>query len=337
MASTPQSDFLIFLLIFLGLFGLWVASDGPREAEREGGQRSLFSLSNMTTRSGDTNLSDRDPGVTKGDANLNSMNSTVSPWKDKVTITTGNARSSYQPAEEYIVVKTSSRLKEPVTLTGWIVQNGAGSRLYDQNGKVVTGNTKTVKIPTGVYRYTNSPADTFGPIVLQPGEQAIVTTGSPRRVTTQFKFPGSFRTNLCTGYIDRLSNSDFYPTLPQTCPDPDDEVGLDGLSLACQDFIERRIPRCHTPEFDDYKIINGKREKGNYVDGVDGLSSTCRAFIKRHFNYEGCLAFHSADPNFYKKGQWRIYLGQTWELWSKNNEIISLYDAQGRLVDQIKY
>jgi hypothetical protein len=336
MASSPQNDFLILMLVVLGLFGLWAARGGP-ERSAEGEQpRSLFSVRTFSIRDRDESLSGSN-GSGSSDSSSLRTTLTESPWKDKVTITTGSARSTYQPAEEYITIKASSRLKEPVQLTGWMVQNGAGSRLYDQNGKVVTGKTRLVKIPTGVYHYTNSSADTFGPIMLAPGEQAVVTTGVPRRVVADVTIPGSFRTNLCTGYIDRLSNSDFYPTLPQTCPNPDDESGLDVLSLACQDFIERRIARCHTPKFSDYKTISGERERGDYVDGFDGLSSTCRAFIKRHFNYQGCLDFHSTDPDFYKKGQWRIYLGQTWELWSKNNEIISLYDAQGRLVDQVKY
>lgn len=336
MASTPQSDFLIFLLIFLGLFGLWVASDGPQVVSSDKENNSLISRVSFDPEASDAEISawdkTRDTDTTNfSDSDINS------PWAGYVTIEAGSAASTNQPSDEYIIIQASYDLKEPITITNWLIQNGGFFRLYDQNGKVVVGNTRTVKIPAGVYRYTNSSSDVFTPIVLGPGEQAIVTTGSPRRVTTQFKFLGSFKTNKCTGYIDQLSNYDFEPSLPRNCPDPRNEVGIMGVSDDCRDFIDQNIYQCHTPKFTEYQTIDGERDRGNFVDGFDGLSNVCRDYIKRHFNFEGCMQFYANDPDFYDESQWRIYLGQTWEMWASRNEVISLYDAQGRLVDQIKY
>ncbi len=336
MASSPQNDFLILLVIILALFGLWTIRGGPSRAS-EGESRSLFSVKTFTARERDTKLSGSTAKGKEGSANP-LVTLTGSPWKDKVTITAGNARTNNQPAEEYIVIKASSRLKEPVTITGWLLQNGAGSRLYDQNGKVVTGQMRIVQIPSGIYRFTDSRNDPVTPIVLRPGEQAVVTTGQPRPIKADLKnIDGSFRTNKCTGYIEQLPRYNFIPALPKTCPNPDDELGLTALSDDCQSFVTKRIATCHTPVFSDYKTIKGEREQGKFVDGFDGLSGTCRNYIERHFSFKGCLQFHGNDPDFYAKSQWRIYLGQTWELWESRKETISLYDSQGRLVDQIKY
>lgn len=53
-------------------------------------------------------------------------------------------------------------------------------------------------------------------------------------------------------------------------------------------------------------------------------------------DYPTCIARHKDDADFYGR-TWRIYLGQRWEMWANDSEIISLFDQFGRLVSAKTY
>ena len=170
----------------------------------------------------------------------------------------------------------------------------------------------------------------MGAINLLPGGSATITTGRPPS-TSQWPANVNFQTNACIGYLaEEVRDFRMSPTLPRQCPRPDEESGVNNLSDDCYDFV-RRYSACHTPKFtrdsEGYDLLDGRRY---------ALPSTCRAYLLDHFSYDRCLVWHQTDPDFYGD-EWRIFLNRTWELWAENRETISLYDAAGKLVDQISY
>lgn len=256
-----------------------------------------------------------------------------SPWAGKVTISKGNASSEYQPYKEYITLQTRSLKKdETVNITGWSLVNGAGTRLYQLNDTLVKGTSGRAYIPQASKVFLTSGQNFLSPVILGAGYKATVITGdvpnkSPFAVT-------SFQVNKCSGYIEKMDDYRFYPTVSSSCPDPSNEEGVEYLENSCYKFVNS-LQRCHTPEFPERTMINGNWETG-YVDGVGGLSNQCKAFIKTHYSYNSCVALHGADEDFYKK-EWRIFLNQPWEMYAKERETITLLDSQGLLVDSLEY
>ncbi len=256
-----------------------------------------------------------------------------SPFFEQVKISTGNARSAYQPSLEYITLKVSnSRNQQPINITGWTLQNGAGSRRYQLGNSVILGNSSRIPIPQGSKLFIPNVANTLGPVILNKGERAHIVTGNMAPST---RYPiNSFQVNKCSGYLEKPKEVKFSPSISLSCPSPTSYPQVEFLEKSCYDFV-RKIPRCHTPEFKDVRRPDGGYEVGG-VDGVFGLTNQCKAFIQTTFNYNSCVANHINDEDFYK-GEWRIFLGQPWELWAKERETITLYDREGKIVHQIKY
>jgi len=240
-----------------------------------------------------------------------------SPYAGRVYLSSGNASYAYQSYEEYVTIRNSGA---PVTVTGWVLANSKGARpiensgnnyLYPVNDSAVIGQGTEYLSPEGVY--TNSP------IVLKTGDSAYVITGGP---FIQFRMPitTSFRENICLGYID-----DDYPWSPQVrrdCPTPSQDPSITSVTQECYDYV-KNLNRCEDPE---------RGDKNNF----DLQRTPCKDFIRERFTYQGCVAKNSNKPGF-TTNQWRIFLGKKSQLWRDENEIITLYDAQGRIVDQVKY
>jgi len=262
---------------------------------------------------------------------------TVFNLSDYITLGSGNARNEENSGKEYIVIEASKKMPRPVQVSGWILENGGGERLYDQGGKVVRGVTRRVAIPYGTYLISGDGKDAIYPIVLNPGGKMMVTTGRPTAIRSEFKIDSSFQENICTGYIEGFRSYDFSPALARNCPKPSKEVGLSNLSNSCQDFIESRISTCKTPIFEDYKVIGRENVKGRYMDDREvDISRGCQEYIEDHFNYRGCLKYHLRDTDLLL-GVWRVYLRETWELWANKDENIKLYDQKGVLIDELEY
>ncbi len=259
-----------------------------------------------------------------------------SSFSNTISIYSGNAPYSYQPADEYITLTNNS--DKPITLTGWALQNAKGDRTYVLGGSVQRYVSDSVVIPTGVHILSPTGNNQLENIVLKPSESAVVTTGSIG-VVTPYKIV-SFKENLCTGYIQNLPDYSFTPPLQSNCVSPRNEPGVRNLDTQCQDYISS-MSSCHTPKYDTVDTQGRTADRqGNTcngcVDGNNTLSNSCISFIKAHFSYQGCLAYHQNDSNFSSRN-WRIYLNKQWELWAKSYETISLFDAYEKLVNYQSY
>jgi hypothetical protein len=256
-----------------------------------------------------------------------------SQWFEKVDISRGNSGSAFQPSQEYISIRMdNSKLLAPINISGWSVQNGASQRRYQLGDSIFYGTSAKVPIPAASELFIPGALDTLGPIVLKPGEKAVLVTGSMPPVTS---FPiTSMKLNMCSGYLEEMENVKFSPAVSRDCPDPESYPEVRTFEKSCFDFI-RRLNDCHTPKFEDIRRADGGYEVGA-VDGILGLSSQCKAFIQTTYNYNSCVAKNITNPEFYKK-EWRVFLNQPWELWAKDRETITLYDQYGKVVDQVIY
>ncbi len=284
---------------------------------------SLKSAPGPATQSPNTsNLSKNGQAEIEKAATLNSS------YAENISLSIGNANFVYQPYEEYISIYNRGR--EPVNITDWQLKNGKDQRAYDWGGTLRYFPSDTAAIGQAASFISPNNFNKFQDIVLKPNETAIITTGS---IGSQLPYKiVSFKENICSGYLEDLSEYEFTPPLTRNCPRPADELGVGALDTECRRFVER-MGSCRTPEF------NTRDNEGNVCRNcVDGrlLSGSCVAFIKNHFNYGSCIANHVNDRDFSSQ-TWRVFLGKSWEMWADKYEIISLFDQFGRLVIKKSY
>jgi len=211
----------------------------------------------------------------------------------------GGVRSSV-PNQEYIVLYANSANPEPINLSGWQLRSPMTGR-----GAVIGG---AVEIPIlGV-------APTLGPVMLSPGDVVVITTGrSP--------VGASFRESMCSGYFSHFQY--FTPPFAQGCPLPQNELNyysdpVDAQDLQCRQTVAQLQP-CQV-----------------VISAPPGVTSSCSDFITQRFTYNGCVAAHRNDQNFLG-ARWRVYLGQSGELWDNTSDVVALLDATGRLVTAASY
>ena len=251
-----------------------------------------------------------------------------------ISISTGNGSYEDQPANEYITIE--NRGGSAVDVTGWRIENSKNLRAYAMGDQQVHYASDTGIIPQGAKIVSPTGNSLLSNIILNPGERIIVTTGSPGNLTS---FPlMSFKENECTAYLGE--NYTFASGVDLSCVRPSNEVGARSLDLACQDFIET-LQSCRVPKFDAIDSQGHTQDRNGRtctgcVNGKVGLSSSCQNFMKQHFSYQGCLVNHMSDSNF-EGTTWHVYLYKSWEMWAKNHEVVSLYDAQNRLVTSYSY
>ncbi len=240
-----------------------------------------------------------------------------SAYAGRVTLGSGNAGYTAQPFEEYVTIRNVGN--GPVNITGWTLANGRGIRpiqtsqndyLYPVADTATIGEGTEFLDPSGSFR--------VGPIVLKPNDNAIVTTGRP---FSQFPFSitTSFRENICDGY---LRNYPFEPALSYSCPLPANDPMVGTVTDQCYDYMES-LSRCEDP----YKYDKA---------GYDAQTAQCRSFMDARLSYPSCVARSKGLPSF-SVNQWRVFLGKGKELWASRRELITLYDSQGLIVDQISY
>lgn len=244
-----------------------------------------------------------------------------------LSIGVGNASYAYQPYEEYITLDNWG--KSSVGITGWQLRNGKDKRPYYSGSTLQRFSADVAIVPQGTRVLSPNGANALQNIVLEPGERAIVTTGSignssPIKIT-------SFKENMCTGYIESLPDYAFSPALARNCPSTHSEAGIENLERSCRKIVES-IGNCETP-------VIGERINDEFcADCYRGqlLSSNCKAYIEEHFSYQGCLANHKNDSRF-DGNTWRVFLGRGWEMWADENESIELFDSYGQLVNHQNY
>ncbi len=209
-----------------------------------------------------------------------------------------NASSTYAQ-NEYLILSVPTTNKA-VTISGWYLTSE------------ITG--KAGLIPKGTSVPTTGIVNAQKPIVLNPGQIALIFTGRSPIGT-------SFQENKCSAYLQSFQN--FTPSFYGNCPDPLDElIAFYGPYYArdtsCVDYI-KKLPSCETVLFPP-----------------DDLSSTCTAFVKKHFNYNGCINTHYKDADFLGN-TWRVYLGLNDSMWRARNEVVKLLDANKRTIDAFAY
>ncbi|MEK7180094.1 MAG: hypothetical protein AAB706_01345 [Patescibacteria group bacterium] len=220
---------------------------------------------------------------------------TKSPYNGIVSIVNAQDFGSSDPKREYITLYVSGNYTGKITITGWKLQSDTTK--------------KSVNIPSGAAVYYPNIATPNEPVMLSPGDTAIISSG-PSPVGFNFK------TNKCTGYLGQFNN--FLPYLRNECPNPKDEnlnfVPQTPINFTCLDYIEA-LSRCQ---------INTKPLPSNFTP-------ECHAFIAEKINYQGCLSLHKNDKDFYGN-EWRIYLGRGESLWLNRRETVQLIDENGKIV-----
>lgn len=322
--SSQNMDGFWLIAILSLVFFAWVSQGGPKQFEAEKNATSTWRRVTTNTSSRTSNTSSRTSN-TKGDA----TSTKNSPYAGKVKISSkGSAASAIQVNLEYITLQNTTR-DEYIAISGWKLVNGRDSRYFSTSSstQLVYYKPDSVTIPYGTRYLTGKANNVLAPIVLGPKERAHIVTGKmPNQ--TPYAISSSFKLNRCVGYIEGLSLYKFTPAVSLQCPAPSKETDINALEQSCYDYI-RRLSRCHTPEF---KVVKGI----DYVDSTTGLSEYCKRYVREHFSYSGCLARHTSDEDFLSP-IWYVYLNYSHQLWDVNRDRILLYDAQGRLVDELKY
>lgn len=224
----------------------------------------------------------------------------ISPYRDMVTFSSGNAWSD-DPKTEYLLLSVHSDTIEPIDVTDWRIES------------LVTGNTARISFGTRLPR--SGRVNTTDRIRVDANETAYILTGeSPLGV--------SFFENKCTGYFAQYQR--FSPPLTEQCPYPLDELkNFSTIDLDNDDCytVVQSLPACR-------------------VTNEDATSPTvsrgCKEFIANDLTYSGCVANHRTEPFFYT-GPWRIYLEEDNELWRTEREIIRVRDGQNRTVAVLEY
>ena len=273
-------------------------------------------------------------GGAKKQTSLTKNTTGQSEYYGQITISAGNAKSEFQPYKEYIILSASSKLKKPVNISGWYLTNAKGDRTYQVGTQTMHFSSDTVTIPFGTRLFFPSIQNASFPILLMPGSKAYLSTGSVSY--NNGRLP-SFQENKCSGYLAKGKNAiSLYPQISSgSCPSPKKEPGVNNLEQSCYKLIQS-MSSCHTPDYNSTVTVNKVKETG-YVDGVANLTQSCKNFLQAHYSYNACVANHQNDPDFYGRNTWRIFLNHNWELWAKTREKITLFDSQGKIVDDLIY
>lgn len=243
-----------------------------------------------------------------------------SPYAGMLSLSSGSAESTYQPTDEYVEIYNNSQ--SSVDITGWSLENAFGNRPLQTTGNQAVTDVvpERITIPQGTNFLDPSGSFALGPIILKPGDTAIVTTGGPFPAYP-FKITASFRANKCAGYLNYTYPFD--PELDNSCPAPANEPGINGITDVCYNYV-RYLPLCYDPA-----VQNATNLRNNF-------QQNCINYIDTHFNYAACVAVHGDDANF-NSPTWRVFLGLNHELWHEPDDSIKLLDGNGKLVDEIDY
>lgn len=150
-------------------------------------------------------------------------------------------------------------------------------------------------------QFDSAPSDVW----LNGGESASIIAGvSPIAV--------NFRINACFGGLSGMYNLGY-----NSCP-AIANFDLYGLDSSCQDLI-LRSSSCQAPSDN---ILNGQTSK-------------CRIWFEKNVNYSACVNQHRNNRNFY--GGWKIYTGNTNQIFDPLHDKIELRDQAGLLIDSRQY
>lgn len=216
------------------------------------------------------------------------------------TVIISRVQRSADPAKEYATIRNGSffnRGDAAVSLDGWTIESR-------RSGRVAI--PKAEALP-----FIDADA---GPIVLLPGEEALITSGA----TT---FGRSFRENSCTGYF--AQNHSFTPSLASCTAVPFDARDLldRGYNSDCVDFV-RGIARCRIPTIPFEKSAR--------------IGNACIEYVTDTYSYAGCVARFRDSGGFFKK-TWRAFLNQPSSLYDSRHDRVIVRDSEGLTVDEFEY
>lgn len=314
-------DAWFFIGVFVFIFLIWIATGGPLHPiaftgpalsqPQELGGGTYLSLPRAPFSIGNTNASL--PGSSGGSVSAGTVNNPVpaftggtlfgtpSPYRGLVQLNHYvSGAGSGDPRNEYVEIRVAGDARMPVDLSGWmLVSEVSGS---------------AASVPKGTEVPTSGIVNASEPIILSPGDRAIVVSGrSP--------IGASFRENKCIGYFNTFQS--FYPSLPQNCPTPSDELSSFygagyARDTACIDSVSK-LSRCQV-----------------MLTPPAGASGACQSFMVKYLNYNGCVDAHRGDVDF-TGSTWRIYLGRTNSMWRTTREFVKLLDVNGKTVDAFSY
>ncbi len=335
MAAGEAASDLKWLLIVLALLGVaWLATGGRYNPEATSGvfinpPAPLGDGAGYGPKFGtDGGSAGTTPDQGGGSETHSSSSGSRSSYSGDFYLSSGTARSTHLPNQEYITLRYNG--ETPVNITGWYLTNSRGAKNYVVGSHLVSGTTGVAVIPQAVKLFTAG-LQAKTDLILERGGEVIITTGiSPLDLAHPPAGGTGFQVNRCSGYWEDDRRTEFAPRLRNACPPPRDWPSVSGIDDNCYRFIET-IRACHVPEFK----TDSEGEKT--VDGrTDDLSSVCRRFVQDNFNYDSCVATFASQPNFYQP-EWRVFLGLRWELWSEDREKITLYDREHRMVTELEY
>lgn len=314
-------DAWFFIGVFVFIFLIWIATGGPLHpisftgprlaAPQELGGGTYLQLPRAPFGVGNSHVS------LSGSSNGGSVsNNPETPLPSFTGGTTFGTPSPYRsivrmnhyvsdpgsadPKKEYIEISVAQGGGVPVDLSEW--------RLVSDAGGSATAIPKGTEVP--ISGIVNAAED----IVLSPGTRALIISG-------QSPIGASFRENKCIGYFSTFQS--FYPTLPQNCPPPSDELAsFYGPTYirdaSCIDKVNT-LSRCQV-----------------MLSPPVGVSGACQSFMVKYLNYNGCVDAHKNDADFLGD-TWRIYLGRTNSMWRTKHEVVKLLDINGKTVDAFSY
>lgn len=314
-----EHDAWFFVGVFVFIFLIWIAVGGPmhpiaftgpslaQPGVLGGGTylqlpRSPFGIGNSNvsldgTSGSSSNGSETSAPTFKG----GSVFGTPSPFRGVVSMSHRvSGAGSSNPSNEYIEITVSHNAGMPVDITGWRISS-------DSSGN-------SIAIPKGTEIPTSGIVNASQDIILTPGTRAIIISG-------QSPIGASFRENKCIGYFSTFQK--FYPSLPQNCPVPSDELAsFYGAGYIrdsfCIEYV-KNLSRCQIS-----------------ISPPSGSSSACQNFLVTYMNYNGCVNAHRNNDDF-MGNTWRVYLGRSNSMWRTKNELIKLTDINGKTVDAFSY
>jgi hypothetical protein len=300
-----SAEDVFFLLLFVFLFVAWVMGGGPGSIQNQnnnitvGPGEILGNPSDTSERSGKKWYEYLRIATSSEEDTIATGDASTYRHKVSIVPTRSNVRINTN-TREYITITYSSTESSPVDITDWAVE----SEFSNVGSRIGLGST----LPSiGV-------VNTGTRILLSPGDSAVINTGpSPVGI--------SFRENLCTGYLDQYQK--FYPTMTDQCPEAlpswlSHASEIDVVDKVCEDELAT-VGRCVSPE-----TLPGS------------ASQSCEQFVTDELFYGGCINKLKDQESFYQPA-WRVYLGLAKELYGNTRDTIWLRDADGLIVDVLRY
>lgn len=314
-----MSDLLWLLFILFIIFVAWFAVGGPAKADfgslflqSPGG---IFNASSTPGAGVSTSTdwfpvgypgrgsTDAGSGLITPDSafadELNKLKNAPSGASGTVTFNALYGAQATDPSKEFIEIQANQSNQKPLTISGWRIQSMKTGRM--------------AVIGTAIETPMTGQGGTPGAVVLRPGERAEIVTGrSPIGV--------SFRLNKCSGYLGQFQN--FTPALAPLCPSAVGELYASGGQLSAEKACvtaAAKIGPC--------RALTGP---------PTNVSASCGQFLTRTLSYNSCVQLHRNDADF-RQNEWRIYEGNTSELWVSTGDTLVLLDQRGQLVSSTSY